>query len=130
MGAGPTGTGSSRFDQLIGKWSLRPYVQSRLDQGDTDFARCQLDDYWLFRADGSYALVDGGTKCSEDEGFGYGDTQNMSSEYRWKLVDNNTKIQFPGEIWEIRKLTDTELVLWQYVPGEYEFGIEVRMTKL
>lgn len=76
---------------------------------DTFFEPCNKDDIWQFKADGTYTVVEGATKCNA------GDPDTVTTGI-WQLTDNDTKIIIddagePAQTLNIIELTNTTFKL-------------------
>jgi hypothetical protein len=76
---------------------------------DTFFEPCNKDDIWQFKADGTYIVVEGASKCSSSDP----DTVTSGT---WQLTDNDTKIMVddasePAQTLNIVELTNTSFKL-------------------
>lgn len=103
LGGAPIITTEDKYKLLTsGRWYFN-------NQG---LPACNLDDYMLLRTDGTFAWIDGGTKCGNGGEIDYVDDRRDS----WSLV-NNSVLHFnvvsgDGIIdYTITKLTSTELIL-------------------
>lgn len=72
---------------------------------NTFFEPCNKDDIWQFKADGTYTVVEGATKCSPAD-------PNVITTGTWQLTDNENKIIIddasePAETLTIKELTAT-----------------------
>jgi hypothetical protein len=101
-----------RFKTLTtGKWYLKPYVQESLNNPNGDCAACNLDDYIIFRTNGTCDWTDGGVKCGDHEG-GIDYAYNIP----WKFKNNQTVISFTSEFgdvtdWPILEMSDSTMSL-------------------
>lgn len=88
-----------------GKWYFRPYVEECLSSPNGDCANCNLDDYMVFRTNGTCDIKDGGIQCQQHEGgIDYGD--NIT----WAFKDNQTVISFQDTDYPINEISDSTLV--------------------
>jgi hypothetical protein len=72
---------------------------------NTFFESCNKDDIWQFKADGTYKVVEGASKCASTDP----DTVTSGT---WQLTENDTKIIIddisePAETLTIRELTSS-----------------------
>lgn len=72
---------------------------------NTFFEACNKDDIWQFKADGTYTVVEGPTKCSPTD-------PDVVTTGTWQLTDNENKIIIddanePAETLTIKELTST-----------------------
>ncbi len=81
----------------------------------TLFDDCDKDDTHEFKTDGTYINDEGATKCDPS------DPQTISTS-NWKFIDNETKIEFDGEVGTIKELTSSKMVI------EGDFGGQVAVT--
>lgn len=65
---------------------------------------CDKDDLHIFKTDGTYVNDEGATKCDPTD-------DQIIVTSTWKLIDNETKIEFDGETGTIKELTSTKMVL-------------------
>jgi Lipocalin-like domain len=76
---------------------------------DTFFEPCNKDDIWQFKADGTYTVVEGASKCDSAD-------PDTVSTGTWQLTDNDTKIIIddagePAQTLNIVELTNTSFKL-------------------
>jgi hypothetical protein len=76
---------------------------------DTFFEPCNKDDIWQFKADGTYIVVEGASKCDAAD-------PDTVSTGTWQLTDNDTKIIIddagePAQTLNIVELTNTSFKL-------------------
>jgi len=74
---------------------------------NTFFEACKKDDIWQFKADGTFTVVEGATKCSPAN-------PDVITTGTWQLTDNENKIVIddvskPAETLTIKELTATSL---------------------
>jgi hypothetical protein len=72
---------------------------------NTFFEACKKDDIWQFKANGTYTVVEGASKCSTTD-------PDVVTSGTWQLTDNETKIIIddvtePAETLTIKELTST-----------------------
>ncbi|MGN6164395.1 MAG: fasciclin domain-containing protein [Flavisolibacter sp.] len=86
-----------------GKWYFRPIVEA-----DPDYPSCNLDDYIVFRTNGTCDFKDGANTCPDDiNEIDHGDN------IPWALTNNQTTIDINsgGIIFQIIHISDSALVV-------------------
>ncbi len=63
---------------------------------------CDKDDLHIFKIDGTYIYDEGATKCDT------ADDQIISTS-TWKFLENETKIEFDGDVATIKEMTSTTI---------------------
>lgn len=64
----------------------------------SQYDACEKDDYYVFKSDGTFEYNEGPTKC--DPGFDQSDTG------KWAFTDNESRILFDFEPYDIEELTN------------------------
>jgi hypothetical protein len=68
------------------------------------FDDCDKDNIYQWKTNGDYVVDEGATKCDPND-------PQIETQDKWKFTDNETKLEFDGEVSEIKELTVTKLVL-------------------
>lgn len=78
-----------RFAALTtGKWYWRPMVEDSIFNQDYGFFPCNLDDYWVFRVDGTMDCRDGGIQCEPHySGIEYWDNISWVFENNQNIIN-------------------------------------------
>lgn len=68
------------------------------------FDDCDKDNIYQWKTNGDYVVDEGVTKCDPTD-------PQIETQDKWKFTDNETKLEFDGEVSEIKELTITKLVI-------------------
>jgi hypothetical protein len=101
---------ASRTQLIAKKWKQTDLLASQsgtpaVSIYNSFFEACQRDNIWEFKADGTYIVVEGATKCNA------GDPDTVTTG-TWQLTDNDNKIIIddagqPAQTLSIVELTST-----------------------
>lgn len=118
---------SSKRDALTtGTWKLTGSMTDYNKDGTYEedsyaiYADCEKDNFYTFQADGSGIIDAGPTKCYS--------SAPQTSTFSWSFKDNQTRLQFAGQEYEIEELTASTLRLKGRVPYNVIYTIDVKST--